>query len=191
MSLQNQVCGLQDPNQKGNKTKPPLQSLSCESISHCSANTLVLVLMSLCTDFGEADFRRHSWTCGFSTPVLNQIDMVLLQQFTEDMNCRRSGSTSNGYEMSTPLVMSHHSLCQQRVEWARQHRHSTRDLRACSVKKEISYEKTMNWIRCCLSFALLRASIMSIRGARSSRRHPATEGTLGPIDLQLAEGRIY
>ena len=32
---------------------------------------------------------------------------------------------------------------------------------------------------------------MSIRGARSSRRHRATEGTLGPIDLQLAEGRIY
>ena len=32
---------------------------------------------------------------------------------------------------------------------------------------------------------------MSIRGARSSRRHPATEGTLGSIDLQFAEGRIY
>ena len=49
----------------------------------------------------------------------------------------------------------------------------------------------MNWIHCRLSFALFRASIMSIREARSSRRHPATEGTLGPIDLQLAEGRIY
>ena len=60
-----------------------------------------------------------------------------------------------------------------------------------SEKRDISYEKTMNWIRCRLSFALLRASIMSIKGARSSRRHPAAEGTLGPIDLQLAEGRIY
>ena len=27
---------------------------------------------------------------------------------------------------------------------------------------------------------------MFIRGARSSRRHPATEGTLKPIDLQFA-----
>ena len=60
-----------------------------------------------------------------------------------------------------------------------------------SEKRDVSYGKTMNWIRCHLSFALLRASIMSIRGARSSRRHPATEGTLGHIDLQLAEGRIY
>ena len=60
-----------------------------------------------------------------------------------------------------------------------------------SEKRDISYEKTMNWIHCCLSFALLRASIMSTRGARSSRRHPATEGTLGSIDLQLAEGHIY
>ena len=39
-------------------------------------------------------------------------------------------------------------------------------------------------IRCRLSFALLRASIMSISGARSSRHHTATEG---PIDLQLAK----
>ena len=58
-------------------------------------------------------------------------------------------------------------------------------------KRDVSYGKTMNWIRCRLSFALLRVSNMSIRGARSSRRHPATEGTLGPIDVQLAEGRIY
>ena len=31
-----------------------------------------------------------------------------------------------------------------------------------SVKRDVSYGKTMNWIRCRLSFALLRASIMSI-----------------------------
>ena len=77
--------------------KETKQNLPC---SHCPAKAyhtalrtlkLVLVLMSL-YGFGEADFRRHSWTCGFSTPVLNQTDMVLLQQFTEDMNWRRSGS---------------------------------------------------------------------------------------------------
>ena len=47
-------------------------------------------------------------------------------------------------------------------------------------KRDISYSTALNWIRCRLSFALLRASIMSIRGARSSRHHPATEC---PIDL--------
>ena len=54
-------------------------------------------------------------------------------------------------------------------------------------KRNVSYAVTLNWIRCRLSFALLRASIMSVRGARSSRHHPATEN---PIDLQLAEGRL-
>ena len=52
-------------------------------------------------------------------------------------------------------------------------------------KRGTAYAVTLNWIRCRLSFALLRASIMAIRGARSSRHHPATEC---PIDLQLAEG---
>ena len=36
----------------------------------------------------------------------------------------------------------------------------------------------------------LRASIMSIRGARSSRHHPDSKSVQGPIDLQLAEGHI-
>ena len=54
-------------------------------------------------------------------------------------------------------------------------------------KRGTPYGKTMNWIRCRLSFALFRASI---RGARSSRSHPALEAIQGPIDLQLAEGHI-
>ena len=36
-----------------------------------------------------------------------------------------------------------------------------------------------------LSFALLRASIMSIRGARSFASHPASEGLQEPFDLSL------
>ena len=58
-------------------------------------------------------------------------------------------------------------------------------------KQNTHYTQTMNWIRCKLSFALLRASIMSIRGARSSRHHAASEAALGPIDLQLVEGQLF
>ena len=54
-------------------------------------------------------------------------------------------------------------------------------------KRDVPYATTLNWVRCRLSFALLRASIMSIRGARSSRHQPATECL---IDLQLAEGHL-
>ena len=59
-----------------------------------------------------------------------------------------------------------------------------------SEKRSTHYSNTLNWIRCKLSFALLRASIMSIRGARSSRNHPSSEANhiQGPIDLQMMGG---
>ena len=62
--------------------------------------------------------------------------------------------------------------------------------RLASKKKNTEYTQTMNWIPCRLSFALLRASIMSIREPRSSRHHAASEAAMGPIDLQLVEGPI-
>ena len=34
-----------------------------------------------------------------------------------------------------------------------------------------SYSQTMGWLRCCLSFSLLRSSIQCIRGARSNQGH--------------------
>ena len=59
-----------------------------------------------------------------------------------------------------------------------------------SDKRDILYGKTVNWIYCCFSFAHIRASVMSIRGTRSSQHHPASEGEQRPIDLQLAECHI-
>ena len=44
-----------------------------------------------------------------------------------------------------------------------------------SDNRGVPYGKTVNLICCHLSFALLRASIVSIRGARSSQHHPASE----------------
>ena len=42
-----------------------------------------------------------------------------------------------------------------------------------SEKRDVPYSKMIGWIRCRLSFGLLRASIMSVRGARSSANRPA------------------
>ena len=53
------------------------------------------------------------------------------------------------------------------------------------------YTATVSWIRCKLTFALLRASIMSIRGARSSRHHAVSDASPDLIDLQLMEGQIH
>ena len=59
-----------------------------------------------------------------------------------------------------------------------------------SEKRDVPYSTTIGWVRCRLSFALLRASIMSIRGARSSRHRPAEEVLLEPVEVQAAEGHL-
>ena len=74
-------------------------------------------------------------------------------------------------------------------EWEDQLLPSTRDYIAAMIgeKKDTSYSRTISWIRCRLSFSLLRATIMAIRGARSS----VTHGAIGePIALQSAEGHL-
>ena len=38
-----------------------------------------------------------------------------------------------------------------------------------STKWDQPYSTTISWLRCCLSFSLLRSSIMCIRGARSTK----------------------
>ena len=52
---------------------------------------------------------------------------------------------------------------------------------------DVPYSTMIGWVRCRLSFALLRASIMSIRGARSSRHRPVL---LESVEVQVAEGHI-
>ena len=57
-----------------------------------------------------------------------------------------------------------------------------------SVKKDKAHSITMGWLCCCLSFALLRSAIsVSIRGSRSSKRHPLQDTN---IELASKEGRL-
>ena len=55
-------------------------------------------------------------------------------------------------------------------------------------KWEHSYSSTLSWLRCLLSFSLLRSAIQCIRGARSSCGH-ASRSPL-PIDLVSAEAHL-
>ena len=56
-----------------------------------------------------------------------------------------------------------------------------------SDKPDFSYGEVMGWIRCKLSFALVRSSIMCIRGARSRLHSPVCEA---PVDVQIAESHL-
>ena len=48
------------------------------------------------------------------------------------------------------------------------------------------FRLTMRWLRCTISFALLRSAIQCIRGARSSRGH----AVFSPVDLVTAEANL-
>ena len=55
-----------------------------------------------------------------------------------------------------------------------------------SSRREQPYSMVMGWLRCRLSFSLLRSAVMCLRGSRSRRNHaPRTS-----IDLAVHEGRI-
>ena len=54
-------------------------------------------------------------------------------------------------------------------------------------KLDLFYGEIMGWIRCKLSFALVRSAIMCIRGARSWLHSPISEA---PVDVQIAEAHL-
>ena len=56
-------------------------------------------------------------------------------------------------------------------------------------KRDKPYSTTMGWIRCRLSFSLLRASIMCFRGARSSIGQASKQPDA--INLVSSDGRVY
>ena len=56
-------------------------------------------------------------------------------------------------------------------------------------KRDQPYCNTIAWIRCSLSFSLLRSSIQCIRGARSAGGR-ASNQFVPPIDLVSAEAKI-
>ena len=53
--------------------------------------------------------------------------------------------------------------------------------------RDVPYSKMIGWIRCHLSFALLRASIMSVMGVRSSANRPANGSSQLRVRFSLYE----
>ena len=56
-------------------------------------------------------------------------------------------------------------------------------------KHDSHYSTTLGWLRCRLSFSLLRSAIQAIRGARSSRGQVGTTHTAA-IDLITSEAKL-
>ena len=60
-----------------------------------------------------------------------------------------------------------------------------------SSKHDKPYSRTMHWIRCRLSFSLLRSAIMCLRGSRSAVHRPAGPHiTIDTMDLACSDGQV-
>ena len=57
-----------------------------------------------------------------------------------------------------------------------------------SIKREQPYSLVMGWLRCRLSFSLLRSAVMCLRGSRSKKGHVPLSDT--HIELVVHEGRL-
>ena len=68
-------------------------------------------------------------------------------------------------------------------------RYHSRLAELIAIKKGEQYAKTMSWIRCRISFALLRSALVCLRGSRTLRRIQRDIKN-ADIDIETAEGAI-
>ena len=170
------------------QTEPSLQPVTTETFSLASANT---------ADDARLDIKtRGFWSRGqdayFDVRVFypnassyRSLSLNSAYKRHEDAKKREYGHRVRDLEhgVFTPLVFTSTGSmgCEATVFYRR-----LADLLATHWGQQ--YSQTINWLRCRLSFALLRCAIMCIRGSRSSTHRPV----LGPLDLSvvLAESRL-
>ena len=130
----------------------------------------------------------HSWMSESSTLMPLSITTASSPQRTEDTKKLRNEPMSNEFRrlnMHLLLLSSFRHL----VEWLERLPLFTRGLLPSCPRREKSYSSTMTWLRCLLSFCLLRSTIQSIRGAYLSKGHPISNN-LTPSDLINSEALL-
>ena len=159
-------------------TEPPLQPLSGETFTHRSANV-------------NAEARLDIKVCGFWNATQDAYFDVRV--FHPNAPCYRSRDPAAIYKQhesakkgsttrecrTLGMVCSHPWYSLRLAVWAGKHPLSTNVWLV--HKREKPYPMVMGWLRCRLSFAILRSAIMCIRGTRSSFRRPV----IGRPDLGI------
>ena len=183
-SLLSEVC-------HGVSIEPHLQPLSGETMAHNSANVDNNSRLDVSAyGFWSGRFERAFFDVRVFNPCARSNRQATLQSTYrrhEQEKKRQYDQRIRDVEHSTftPLVLS------TTGGMGRAATTFYRRLAAMlSEKRDVPYSKMIGWIRCRLSFALLRASIMSVRGARSSANRPVNGALHVPVKLQSAKGQL-
>ena len=169
-------------------TEPRLQHLSGESMTHRTAIT---------TDEARLDIRaRGFWTAAQdayfdvrvfhpNAPSNSSGSIIATYKKHENIKKRAYGQRVRDIEhgVFTPLVFSTTGgIGQEACTFYK------RLAYMLSYKQKKSYSLVISWLRCKLSFAAIRSSIMCIRGTRSSNKRPLRDAD--DITLATSEGGI-
>ena len=168
-------------------TEPPLQPLSGESFSYRSA----IVGAEARLDIKARGFWNLAQDAYFdvrvfhpNAPCYRSRDLASVCKQHESAKKREYNQRIQNVEhgVFTPLVFTTTgSMGREGTTFYK------RLADMLSHKQEKPYSVVMGWLRCRLSFAILRSSIMCLRGTRSSFGHPVNE-----VNLTLAcpEGQV-
>ena len=137
---------------------------------------------------GAAVLREPSLTLGFSILMLPQTNSPYPTCYRKHENIKKRAYEQRVREVEhgsfTPLVFSSTggikaaSACYKRLA------------SLITAKRDTSYSSTMSWIKCRLSFSLLRSSIQCIRGAHSATGRTVKQ-VIPPVDLVSSEARLH
>ena len=166
-------------------TEPPLQPLSGETLNYRTANRDNGARL----DIRVSGFWNRSQDAFFDIrifhPNASSYHSMSLQaafHLHEQAKKREYGERVREVEhgVFTPLVLSTTGgLGHEAITFYKR----LADL--ISSKQQKPYSNVMCWLRCRLSFAILRSAIMCVRGSRSSHNHPIRETN---ITLASSEG---
>ena len=133
------------------------------------------------------DSKAHFLTWGYFTRTRQAIVTQALLLYTEDKNKQRRENTYGDrirkvvHASFTPLVLSTTGGLSEETTIAYR-----RLAELLATKRGTEYGTTLAWMRCTLSFALLRSAISYIRGSRASSHRTLNTN----IELSKAESRL-
>ncbi len=135
----------------------------------------------------------HFLTLGFFTPTHKVIAQPSYPQHTTNTNRKKDAymATESLRDNRTWLILSLAWYSPQlEVYMGKEAKIVFKRIASLvSVKKDTPYSKVINWIRCRLSFSLLRSSLLCIRGTRS-HTHNALKNSDISIELALSESHL-
>ena len=136
-----------------------------------------------------ADLRKLFSTSEFLIPMPHLTDKASCPTPTSAMKTRKREPTINEYTRSRTCHLHSTIFLSNRRPWhTSQYILQKASFSILVEKWDHPYSSTLCWLRCRLGFSLLQSSILSIRGARSSRGHAIR--TPMPVDLVNQESNI-